>query len=332
VRRSSLVVVGLGLALAAGPAALRSGAAPTAARETQISARIDVGGRPFSVATGAGSVWVLDRPLAGCSPRRVCRVLRIDPRSNRVVGKTTRLHVDAWTLAVGGSSVWVTRFDGRLVRIDARTGRIAALLSARPTYFGSVVAFGGGFVWTGNDDERNAHGSVSKIDPRTNRVVATVGGLGSPQSIGFGAGAIWVADHDGWLVKIDPRTVRVVARHRLDFAPHGVVATTDAVFVADAHGSRILEADPETAKTRRVVSLPIGPIYPAVGAGWLWTSSAATWEDPSTKDDRVVRIDPATLRVVETLHLDANVAAVAFGFGSVWATLPTGQVVRLSAK
>lgn len=57
--------------------------------------------------------------------------------------------------------------------INAGTGRISARIAARPIYFGSVVAVGAGFVWTGNDDERYQRGAtVSKLSPRTNHVVA----------------------------------------------------------------------------------------------------------------------------------------------------------------
>jgi PQQ-like domain len=296
--------------------------------EGAIVARIRLPGSPFSVATGEGLVWALTRQPAAA-------VWRIDPRSNRIVGSPTRLPVDPWNIAVGAGSVWVTPngADGRLIRIDARTGRISARISARPIYFGSVLAFGAGFVWTGNDDERYQRGStVSKLDPRTNHLAGNPLVLGSPQSIAFGHGALWVADHTGWLVKIDPSTFKVVARQRLDFGPHGIVVTDGAVYVADAHGSRLLQADPTTAKTRRVARLPIGPIYPAVGAGSIWSSSAAVWEDETTRDDRVLRIDPKTLAVAETFHLGGNVSAVAFGFGSLWATLPTGELVRITPQ
>jgi DNA-binding beta-propeller fold protein YncE len=298
--------------------------------EGAIVARIRLPASPFSVATGEGSVWALTR-----RPRP--EVWRIDPRSNRLVGKPTPLPVAPWNIAVGAGSVWVTPngADGRLIRIDARTGRISARISARPVYFGSVLAFGAGFVWTGNDDERYKGGStVSKVNPRTNQVVGKPLVLGSPQSITFGHGALWVADHAGWLVKIDPTTFKVVARQRLDFGPHGVVVTDDAVYVADAHGSRLLEADPKTAAIRRIRRLPVAPIYPTVAAGSIWSSSAAVWKDETmqaTLDDRVVRLDPKTLAITETFHLGGNVSAVAFGFGSLWAT-QTGQVVRITPE
>jgi DNA-binding beta-propeller fold protein YncE len=318
------------LAVVAGATACTGGESRSGSEgERSVGVRIPVPGQPFRVASGEGFVWVLNRAPRPCTRARPCTVSRIDPDTNRVLGKPVPLPADAWDLAVGLGSVWVTQFDGRLIRMDARTGRISARISARPLYFGSVVTVGGGFVWTGNDDERNARGSVSKIDPATNRVVGSVTGLGSPQSIAYGRGALWVADHAGWLVKVDPGTLAVAARRRLDFGPHGVVATRRAVYVADAHGRRLLEADPNTAKVTRIVDLPVGPIYPAVGAGSIWSGSVGAWETP-LKDDRVVNIDPAALTVVRTLHLGGSVPSVAFGFGSGWAAVRTGSVVRLS--
>ena len=322
-RGGLLLTIGVGgLALAAGALALQEKG------ESRITARIAVPGNPFAVATGEGGVWVLDHPPTGCSSRRRCTVYRIDPATYQV-GRRIPMPYHAWDLVVGAGSVWVTQFDGRLIRIDARTGRIVARISARPLYFGSVVTFGGGFVWTGNDDERNTSGSVSKIDPATNEVVGTVDGMISPQSIAFGQGAVWVADHAGWLFKIDPERLEIVARARLRFGPHGVVATNRAVYVADAHGNRLLEADPETAKILRRVRLRVGAIHPAAGAASLWSGSSGVWTDGSVADDRVIRIAEGSLAIVETIHVGGQVPAVDFGFGSVWAAVWDGQIVRV---
>jgi hypothetical protein len=282
---------------------------------------------------GTRFLWVLGRGDGGpCAPRR-CSVLRIDPETNKLVGRPTMLPADAWDLTVGGGFVWVTQFDGTVLRIDARTGRLAGRVSARPLYFGSTIAFGDGLVWTGNDDERNRSATISKIDPATGRLDGTplvVARPSSPQSIAFGGGALWIADHAGWLVKVDPATYRVTARQRLAFGPHGVAATQDAVYVADAHANRLLEADATTAKIRLVRKLSPGSIFPVLGAHSIWSSSAAQWSgEEGRRDDRVLRIDPETLRIVDILHVGGVVPSVAFGFGSAWAADTTGNVVRI---
>lgn len=302
-------------------------AGPKAETRAPIAARIRLPAASVSIAAGAGAVWALTRHPAA--------VWRIDPRSDRLVGKPIRLPASPWNVAVGAGSVWVTPngTDGRLTRIDPRTGRITARISARPVYFGSVIAFGDGLVFTGNDDERYKGGStVSKLDPRSNRTLGDPLVLRSPQSVAFGRGAFWVADHNGWLIKIDPRSFRVIARRALHFGPHGVFVSGRAVYVADAHANRILKVDSRTARIEKIASLPAGPIYPVAGGGSIWSGSSSAWEDPASHDDRLMRIDPESLALQATYHLGANVAAVGYGFGSVWAALGNGELVRVKAR
>jgi DNA-binding beta-propeller fold protein YncE len=293
--------------------------------ESRIAARIRVPGPAFRIAAGAGSVWVLVR---GPSPS----LARIDPHTNRVVEPRTSLPIEPWDLTVGADAVWIAPngAEGQLLRVDARTGRITRQVTAHPIYFGSEVVLGHGHLWTGNDDERYKAGrTVTKVDPDTGRVVGRPLVLGSPQSLAAGPDAVWDADHSGWIVKIDPVSVTVATRRRLDFAPHGVVVGKRAVYVADAHGSRLVEVDPETARIRRSARLPVPPIFPAIGGGSIWTGSAKVW-DGGGDDDRVARIDPESLALQETVHAGGSVSSVTFAFGSLWAALQTGEVVRIT--
>jgi DNA-binding beta-propeller fold protein YncE len=237
-----------------------------------------------------------------------------------------------WDIATGAGSIWATRTDGRLVRIDEKSGRVTATIAPQPVRLGDEVAFGGGFVWTGNDNESYAEGStVSKINPATNRVVGRPLRLGSPQSITYGLGSVWVADHTGWIIKLDSRSFRVSHRSRLGFGPHGVVTGGSAVFVADSHRGRILRVDPKTAQVLMVKSLAIAPINPVFGDGALWSSSGANWETPgSGTDGRVFRIDQDSLALTHAIDVGAPVASVGWGFGSVWAASPSGSVYRVS--
>jgi streptogramin lyase len=277
VRRTPLV----SLAVAAvAVAAVCASADSSRSSRSRIEARIAIGGAPFRVATGGGSVWVVRRSfVTGCRPS--CALVRVDPGTNRVVSRI-RLPGDAWSVVVGGGAA-VTTFDGRLTRVDIRTGRLTR--------------------------------------------------VSAPQTLTYGAGAVWVADHGGALVKIDPATAKVVARTRLDFGPPGVIVTRGRVYVADAHASRPLEADPATAKILRIRQLPVGAILPAAGAGSIWSGSSRIWGGrPQENDDRVLRIDPRSLKLVATIHVGGNVPGVAFGFGSVWAAAGNGQLVRIDPR
>ena len=50
--------------------------------------------------------------------------------------------------------------------------------------------------------------SLQRIDPQTNKLVATIGGVGSnPTAIAVGAGSVWVGStDDGTVSRVDPKT------------------------------------------------------------------------------------------------------------------------------
>jgi DNA-binding beta-propeller fold protein YncE len=161
---------------------------------------------PLDVVATPRAVWVTTS--GGDS------VTRIDPQTNRLVGRPVRT-VPAPRAWPWGESLWVANHDERTVaRIDLAGGRVLADIPVPSEPH--RVAYGAGAVWVGNwhDD------SVSRIDPATKRVV------GSPVPIGahhagnlvVGAGDLWVtsdyrvdgAAQDTVVVRIDALTNRAV--------------------------------------------------------------------------------------------------------------------------
>jgi YVTN family beta-propeller protein len=98
---------------------------------------IAVPGGPLGIATGAGSVWVVtfwSREL-----------VRIDPETRRVVGRTPVGDGPFW-VAVGGGAVWVTNRDSRTItRVDPATGRVTATIPLGAAPHG--IRFAHGRVW-----------------------------------------------------------------------------------------------------------------------------------------------------------------------------------------
>ncbi len=134
---------------------------------------------PFAIAAGAGAVWVLDDVLR--------TVFRIDPATNRVVGRL-RLGFDPGGIAIGAGSVWVTNAGaGSIVRIDPQSNRISRSI---PVGRDPVnIAVGAGSVWVANYKD----GTVSRIDPRSDAVPTTIPVGRYPADIATGAGGAWVA-------------------------------------------------------------------------------------------------------------------------------------------
>jgi virginiamycin B lyase len=72
------------------------------------------------------------------------------------------------------------------------------------------VAVGEGSVWTLNQGD----GSISRVDPNTNRLIATIqAGIPGPGGdISVGEGFVWVTAKDIALTKIDPDTDKVIVQ------------------------------------------------------------------------------------------------------------------------
>jgi DNA-binding SARP family transcriptional activator/streptogramin lyase len=152
------------------------------------------------LAIGEGAVWVAVADNA--------TLVRIDQQTNRIVGSITGFGTtdSGMPFAVDRNAVWVLRMVGgqeTLFRVDPGTNTIVKRIQIGPpngTSPTGTVATGGGYVWTGNWNR-----SVSKVDPRTNRVVATYTLPDNPQNVTFGDGSLWVDSYDAskaW--RIDP--------------------------------------------------------------------------------------------------------------------------------
>src|SRR5581483_5030131 len=77
---------------------------------------IDVGGRPFSLAEAAGSLWIANF-LSGT-------VERLDPTTNRVIARI-QVGGEPYGLAAGGGSVWVgNNGSDSVARIDTATNQV----------------------------------------------------------------------------------------------------------------------------------------------------------------------------------------------------------------
>jgi YVTN family beta-propeller protein len=170
---------------------------------------------------------------------------RIDPRTNRLVGRPVRTGASPQSLATGGGSLWVANHDERTVaRIDLASGKVVADIPVPSEPH--QVAYGAGAVWVGNWDDD----SVSRIDPATNRVA------GSPIPIGphhagnlaVGAGDLWVtsdyrvdgAAEDTVVVRIDAHTNRAVETIAVGGHPIDIAAAGGAAWVSVATPGRLL--------------------------------------------------------------------------------------------
>ena len=149
----------------------------------KVVARIPVSERSSSVRVGYGAVWVVS-PAQGT-------VQKVSPSSNAVIATATIGRRPRF-FDVGEGGVWtLNQEDGTVSRVDPRTGKLQATIQAHMPGGGGDMAVGRGWVWP-----RGADTLLTRINPRTNKVVQTYGPSSGSGSVVVGIGGVWISAHD----------------------------------------------------------------------------------------------------------------------------------------
>ncbi|HMC36788.1 MAG TPA: hypothetical protein VKK30_02850 [Actinomycetota bacterium] len=258
-------------------------------------------GEPLNWASGAaigeGSLWVLtcSARCTGEAKGAEAHLLRFDLGTGRELAKIPVSNPQA--IAVGEGAVWVIDFwDDEVLRVDPGSNRVEATIKlvlnfafapGDHAFLPFAITAGEGAVWV--DTER---GAVARIDPTTNRVTAVIRVKSKAASgLAAGEGAVWVTGDLAGVARIDPRTNKASATIPGGTCRHGlsleqIVAGAGAVWALGAKSTG------ETGGG----TLP--PCISTIASGLA-----------------LVRIDPATNRVVATISLLQG--AVILGMGIV---------------
>jgi YVTN family beta-propeller protein len=281
-----------------------------------------------------GYLWV----IAGGS------IVQIDPQTNQVVGKPIPVTIPAEAnleaIAVSQDAVWVSMvgwgdIDRRngidsVLRIDPQTGETLATIQVRRGPMS--LAYTPGTVWVVNFGLSAR--TVSRIDSKTNQLMDEPVTTGyAPYGMTVGDGSVWVVNHDdGTLTRIDPMTNQVVANIPLPAEPHRVSFGEGAAWVGNWHDNSISRIDPQT---NQVVGEPIPIGYHAgniaAGYGNVWVTSDYRGVDafpaPFPEHVVLVRIDPKTNQVVDTIPLGGHPVDVEVTEDAVWVSIQNPDLV-----
>ncbi len=301
-----------------------------------------LGGTPLQLLAGRGSLWVLtcDRGCTGEARHSTGRIIRVDPRTARVVASATIPR--PLTIAVGADGLYATDFEHDTIRrIDLRTLRVTGRLKLRlPFRFSArdnaflpqTVVVGRRAIWVDSD-----RGALVGADSRLRRTVAS---LRTPPDaagdtfggIAAGAGGVWLAESLAGVYRVDERTKRIDARIRVSLAAGKFDATEIfptagrilALGVKASDGSLtqrnlLARIDPHHNRVEGTTSLPSGQLVAATGAGSLWVARVGR--------STVERLDPRTGRVLA--HFRAQVGtSLAVAGGHLWTASADGVVSR----
>jgi branched-chain amino acid transport system substrate-binding protein len=198
------------------------------------------------------------------------------------------------------------------------------------------VTFGEGAIWVLNADDQ----TVSRIDPRTHRIVKTFGTGQTPTDIAVGEGAVWVGnaavergqttDYTGSISKIDPQSAVVTRTVRLsertsELPPNGVLPGVSQ-FAIGSGSLWAINPNFTVARIDPVSGAVIARVPVRAGA-----AIAAEQDDVWVVGDdfrSVIRINPRTNRPGQRIEVGASfLADVAIGGGSIWTSAPDDGVV-----
>jgi outer membrane protein assembly factor BamB len=276
--------------------------APRPARP-QVVSTLDIGGTPIDAAVADGSLWVSD--FTGS-------VVRVDPVGRRIIARI-KVSGAPGPVTTGEGSVWVQsagkHCEGRLLRIDASSGRIVARTPRAYPFDGEGVgalAFGGGGIWARRGCALG-HEGIDRLDPTG----VVTGGVTVPAAEGLAAAGrnLWVLGHDGTLTLIDASSGRVRQRWpRL--APlsdletnntKALAAVRAGVWVLSTGRQALLRIQQGRVVRRLPVPGSARPLLARTQDGF-WIATA----DRPGADNRLIRINAYTGSTTATLKLGAR--------------------------
>lgn len=224
---------------------------------------IEVGTAPAGIAVGDGSVWVTNSGDG--------TVMRIDPASGDVTQEVP-VGTAPSGVAFGDGALWITdSITAELIRFDPASGEeTPTFLAGRP----SGVAFTPDGVWVAVAPAGVAR--VDPTDLTVTLPYKEVGN--GPAAVLSAFGSIWVANHlDGTLSRVDPSTASVQATIPVGEGPSALAEAGGSVWVANESDGSITRIDPASstgdppvpvgsAAVSLVAEADGGPLWLAAGA------------------------------------------------------------------
>jgi len=225
------------------------------------------------------------------------------------------------TMAIAQGSLWVANCKGaEIYRINLETATLEAKVAsglANPKGETNVVA-GAGSVWVASDPA----GAVARIDPATNKVIATIPVAPETWYLAFGFDALWAVSSEGKVLqRIDPATNTVTGTAMLGNTPGFLAAGEGAVWVQEQGDGTVAKVDPASldvlGRTKVGDNLKWGDIDTGGGAVWLRT----------TDDQTLVVIDPQTLAIRARLGAAVGSGALRWTPKGVWTSAHDNQTL-----
>jgi virginiamycin B lyase len=171
------------------------------------------------------------------------------------------------------------------------------------------ITAGFGSLWTANLNS----GSVSRIDPASRRVTATIAVPPGPISLLAADGAIWAAGYNGTTVsRIDPARDRVTATIRVGAKPVSLVLARGSIWAFNQGDRTVSVVNLRSMKVTRTIRTDVIAGFASAGAGLIWVP------DFQGASNEVLGLSPRTGQAIRKVRAGAQPVNVTFGSGSGW--------------
>ena len=146
-------------------------------RSGKVVGRVAIEGPVTGLAVQGDEIWTISGREA---------IVRIDPATHGIVERFVLESYEPEGLAIDGNTLWVSSsFEGDVLRVDTRTGRVRDRTTVDGSLFGGVVV--GDSYWVSGND-----GTIYRLDADSGELEDEV------ELVGFGpipaAGNLWTVD------------------------------------------------------------------------------------------------------------------------------------------
>ena len=168
----------------------------------------------------------------------------------------------------------------------------------------------GDSVWISNKPLN----SISRLDPKTNTVAATVPVGKSPcAGLAVGFGSVWVPQcSDGTVWRVDLSSQKIIAKIPSGVADTegGIAAGEGSVWMPSDAAGVLSRIDPAANKVASRIQIPAGSYTAIVAQGSVWITG--------TKTNVVTRVDAKTEKVTAAIPVGPTPRFLAAGLGGIW--------------
>jgi YVTN family beta-propeller protein len=241
---------------------------------------------------------------------------------------------------------------------EAQIPAIGAPIKVGKSPWTIIVGHGSVFVDNGGD------GTVSRIDPRTERVKRTIRVDGAPYGMAVGPDGVWVGNYDSAITRIDQDngSTKIVYLTKIASTDNFVLAEGGGHgWVANPTDGKLFELDSKTGKVQRRINAGKGltGVQAVDGGAWFTRGKQMTFVDGNTgktfapvdfttplgallldegtlyapSGNSLQRVDNDTGTKGTPIPSSGDFSAFCVGGGSAWFYFPVeGTVQRVSLK